>query len=549
MGTNTAVHRMPSNGSSPKGRLEGYCGRRKDPEPLGSKEAMHGKPCSTTTTTTTTNIARKTNKLWPDIKQMVLKGKWDAIALVETNWREGQQGKHLEGYQRFRKDCEVTGKAGGGIAVFVKKELNAYVWDNGGDNEKTDIDRENIWVVVKGEQDVAIGVVYLAAGGTERNTNWNEKLLEKIQHEIEVIRNQGLEIIIVGDFNGHIGEKEGGRVRGWNVQGMSNVKAWKEWGVEMVNRSRKCKGKWTRMRGNQKSEIDFVLVNKGKLDCIDSMKIDEKGGRLAQGSDHNWIEVQFTLTGKLKTMRADTERWDIGKRTNWEQFRKCLGGKLRKWRQEYENVRRTDGGDVKVVYQELIKCIIEAAKETIGIREIGRKGKDKGKKFSIKKCVKKRNKAGRNWRKLVRGGEANDEEMDEAWRHFLGLEKKANRIRTKGMVKIRNMWRIKSLGKNKGECKSIWKYLRTHREMWQLARLQNKESNIVTEPEEIKKLVGEYIRKLGDEDRSEISEKRVDINNNIDEGEGYIAREEGGDMDFHEFTRGQYSKAIKELKS
>ena len=113
-----------------------------------------------------------------------------------------------------------------------------------------------------GVSELALGVVYMAAGRDPVSVEWNRLLIEKLDREIELLQEQGKDIMLVGDLNGHIGEPASGdrhRVAP-DRQGREVKAAWARWGMEMVNRSKKATGKWTRMRGDQKSEIDFVVI-------------------------------------------------------------------------------------------------------------------------------------------------------------------------------------------------------------------------------------------------------------------------------------------------
>ena len=68
--------------------------------------------------------------------------------------------------------------------------------------------------------------------------------------------------MIVGDCNGHIGETASGDHQSVapDRQGREIKAAWDRWGMSMVNISEQATGKWTMMTGDQKSEIDFVVI-------------------------------------------------------------------------------------------------------------------------------------------------------------------------------------------------------------------------------------------------------------------------------------------------
>ena len=90
-----------------------------------------------------------------------------------------------------------------------------------------------------GVSELALGVVYMAAGRDPVSVEWNRLLIEKLDREIELLQEQGKDIMLVGDFNDHIGDRH--RVAP-DRQGREVKAAWARWGMEMVNRSKE--GNW-----------------------------------------------------------------------------------------------------------------------------------------------------------------------------------------------------------------------------------------------------------------------------------------------------------------
>ena len=189
--------------------------------------------------------------------------------------------------------------------------------------------------------ELAIGVVYMAAGRDPVSVEWNRILIEKLDREIELLQEQGKDIMLVGDFNGHIGEPASGdrhRVAP-DRQGREVKAAWARWGMEMVNRSKKATGKWTRMRGDQKSEIDFVVIQAECAHRINGLTIHENGELGMGSSDHNWMEVKIIHTGGKTALRGQPQKWNIREDTNWVGYRRVLEEKLQAWWREREQLR------------------------------------------------------------------------------------------------------------------------------------------------------------------------------------------------------------------
>ena len=82
--------------------------------------------------------------------------------------------------------------------------------------------------------------------------------------------------MIVGDFNGKIGTEIEGNKEEITKGGRLLMQLVKRMQMEIVNKTDKCKGLWTREEGNTKSVIDYIIVNKEEIDSIVSMQIDEE---------------------------------------------------------------------------------------------------------------------------------------------------------------------------------------------------------------------------------------------------------------------------------
>ena len=136
----------------------------------------------------------------------------------------------------------------------------------------------------------------MAAGTEPASVAWNKLLFEKVVRDIVELKGQGKEILLMGDFNGHIGKAGIGGNRA-DKRGKLLKEAWDKWGLILVNRSEKCQGRWTRMRGESKSEIDFVLIEEGCVERVNRMTIYEEGELGLHQSDHNWVEVNINHTG------------------------------------------------------------------------------------------------------------------------------------------------------------------------------------------------------------------------------------------------------------
>ena len=82
------------------------------------------------------------------------------------------------------------------------------------------VSKEISWVIICGSQDMAVGVVYYSVVRDQKGITWNEKLHEKIESDTTELKQQGKRVVLLGDFNGHIGEvNEQGQVQQADHQG------------------------------------------------------------------------------------------------------------------------------------------------------------------------------------------------------------------------------------------------------------------------------------------------------------------------------------------
>lgn len=102
-------------------------------------------------------------------------------------------------------------------------------------------------------------------------------------------------MIIGGDFNAHIMERGGKQDRNGDLM----KELVENNSLEIGNLLEQCEGQITWQRKNQKSSIDFVLMNEEATMRTTKIKIDEEG-LWSLGSDHNRILVILEEISKSK---------------------------------------------------------------------------------------------------------------------------------------------------------------------------------------------------------------------------------------------------------
>ena len=103
--------------------------------------------------------------------------------------------------------------------------------------------------------------------------------------------------------------------------------------LTILNSSRKCVGKWTRIEGESKSILDYIIVDENEKDTLITMKIDEDKHltpctiteeRMIP-SDHCAIMISFNWLVKAEHEENDDTYLDTSKK-NLEKFSRLTNG-------------------------------------------------------------------------------------------------------------------------------------------------------------------------------------------------------------------------------
>jgi exonuclease III len=158
------------------------------------------------------NVQGKVNcnrkQVWKEIESQSIENNWDVIAFCETHWKMGVKGPEMPGYARFDNRRDLDQRKGGGVAIWVKNDIEAHEWLI--DDKDREAGSEILWVVLRGgDKDIAVGVVYMGVQSTELES-WNDAILDNLKADIRCLKEQGKEVALFGDFNGHITKTSGG---------------------------------------------------------------------------------------------------------------------------------------------------------------------------------------------------------------------------------------------------------------------------------------------------------------------------------------------------
>ena len=159
----------------------------------------------------------------------------------------------------------------GGVIIYVQDNLKTKII-------KKNKNCETLWLKVKGkESEIVIGAVYSPCENITTKKAITE-FVNELQKDLKEIKENITEnIILVGDFNAHMGnDREGiqGNHPTIGKNGSVYRQMIKENDLTLINNTKNCTGKWTRIQGDKKSILDLTITTK-ELAERTNLKIDE----------------------------------------------------------------------------------------------------------------------------------------------------------------------------------------------------------------------------------------------------------------------------------
>ena len=280
------------------------------------------------------------------------------VVMVETKLNENAK-QTIEGYKTIAMN---RNEDGGGLMIAIKNELANVVVVL----EEIETPAEMMWLLLSNTKvNVRIGVVYAPQESRTKAKDLKE-MYKYIQKQIEEAKRHKQKVLIIGDFNCKIGNHIQGNKDEITKGGKLLLKMVEKMELEIMNCNNVCEGKWTRVQGNGKSVLDYVIMDKDTAYITKKMKIDESQeitpyhdtckGRIY--TDHNavTVEVNWVVTNQSKSNMKTV----INERTIEKYRRKTEKSKLKsKWLREDEDIQRT--------YTEWSEEAVQIAKEAFSV--------------------------------------------------------------------------------------------------------------------------------------------------------------------------------------
>ena len=358
-----------------------------------------------------------------DIKKVLECKKPDVCVILETHLREEQIGleARMDGYSvmEVRRSDTSGDRAGGGILCYTR-QVDGLIFHEYkpviAEPECHFVNKERFWIKTESASNktAVCGAYFGCQTADDRHADWNMRMYETIHKEVAALRADGYRIIMLADFNAHLGNKENegvvGNHPGVNKNGLRMLNFLYNSRMKHLNGQRHlAKGLWTRQRGSSKTIIDYGLVSEEHLHTVKSFIVDDKGVH-GGGADHNWIFLamtdNFVKQKRLMNGQVRKPKWLLEGVDDWTHFQECV-------RSTIENVQ-VDDFSVEDLAELISFSLLEAGKKAVGLKEPGVQMKSKPVKFPrhVLEEIELKRTLEREWKTAVSTGGENFTELE-----------------------------------------------------------------------------------------------------------------------------------------
>ena len=257
------------------------------------------------------------------IKRIIEEERPVMIALVETKLMK-DDNLEIPGYKVERADRD---EEGGGVLVAIRKSLQ-NIWVITKEYKKHDC--EMLWLKMNNNKSkVKIGVVYMPQESRTKVEILRE-IYSVIEEEVREAAAEQYGLLLVGDLNCKVGdERIQGNLKKITTGGRLLNSLIKRNNLAIGNAQNICKGLWTRIEGNEKSVLDYVITFKDDVASLMNMEIDEEKTITPYHIDTVTNERKYTdhcmITGQMDLLTTDKPEPKYVKiitEKGWTKFRK-----------------------------------------------------------------------------------------------------------------------------------------------------------------------------------------------------------------------------------
>ena len=400
------------------------------------------------------------------------------MALVETKL-DKDDIFNIDGYEIERNDRVADG---GGVLIAYKKSFRNIMTIG---SKYNDHNCEILWMKLdNGIEKVRIGVVYMPQ---ECRTLLKDikSIYKAIVQEVEAASERGEKIVMMGDFNCKVGLEVAGNNKEVSKGGRELLKLANKLSLKILNSNKCCRGLWTRQQDNERSILDYILVNKEDVKLVNFMKIDKERDVTPYALD------QSTLN------RVYTDHFMITCHFNWKmeekqlkQVRRLDKRNLEAYRNELEAEKVSniiDDRPIRLSYPEWCKKTLRIRDKYSSKKKIRRKWKVHRQLVREKKKINRQLEVETN-KDLIKELKVKkatimdliDEELIQ--KQYTRINNIVSDVRKAGGVNSTTFWEVRNkfLGRNS-----------------ETADIMEDENGILQDdPEEIKEIYARYFEKL-----------------------------------------------------
>lgn len=242
------------------------------------------------------NIQGLTKVKVHEIEDM-MKDQKSIICLTETQ-QKYEKIQFTKGIMKKESMREKDDKKGGGITIlYPEKDLLELEVVSSQSRDILDVKGK----FLKGKIDIRIIAVYFSVQNNQEDKKRNIIMKKELQRKVENAKDELL--IVLGDFNGHTGILGQQKL---DNNGQTVIDLITNYDLTLLNADESCTGVYTWRKKEQKSAIDFVVVNNKFYNYFVNMYIDEQK-EMFDLSDHNLITVNFAM--KHEKTRFQKNKW------------------------------------------------------------------------------------------------------------------------------------------------------------------------------------------------------------------------------------------------
>ena len=270
----------------------------------------------------------------------------DICILLETKRRQEVISSKVE-IDRYdiieRRRSNTSGdRAGGGILVYLRNDKGYRFEEHVPSIENPQyafVAKERIWIKVESAKcKTAVCGLYCGfQASDDRHGLWNEALYDVLRKEVHDLCNDGYRVLMLGDFNAHVGNSCGVGVVGnhpnINLNGDRFMNFLRETNSLHLNGACRVQGDWstrisegllTWQQNGISTIIDYGVVSNFDLNSIKEFVVDDRG-QFPSGSDHNWIfcsvEDKFNVKVSIPSQKPLSKpHWNFNDAYNWAPF-------------------------------------------------------------------------------------------------------------------------------------------------------------------------------------------------------------------------------------